>query len=509
MDRPAPHPPFAWRSALVLAGAKLVLHGALAARYGLFRDELYFLDCARHPMWGYVDDAPAIAWLAKLALLLGGSLPAVRILAALAGAGTVLLACLLAREFGGRRFAQVLAGLCVLAAPVFLVEHGLLCVGAFEPLVWLGCVLLLLRIQATGDGRLWLAFGALAGLGVLLKYTMGLVLICMLAGMACTSLRRWLGHRLLWAGAAVAVALFLPTLLWQIRNHWPLLVDLATIRRTHKNVELPPLPFLASQVMMVQPLIALIWIPGLVRLLRRGAFRAPGLFYLFLLGAMMLLRAKDYYLAAAYPLLFAAGAAAWEEALEAWAWTRGSRWPKPVGAGLVAAMVLIGIPPFTPLLAPERLHALHARLGLHENPENSHGPLLQPFSDQFGWRELAQETASIYQALPSETRAVTGIWTANYGEAGAIDWYGPSLGLPPAVCGHNACSFWSFPSKAPTAFIVLGFNRRFLEQGFRSVVQVGSHHHPWGMALENQPIFLCRELNRPFPELWKKTIFWN
>src|SRR5512142_1803362 len=124
MDKTQMIPPIFWWAVLPPMAVKLLVHGITAGRYGYFRDDLYFLDCARHLQWGYVDDAPGIVLVARAALLLGGSLPAVRLLAALPGAAMVFLGCFAARELGGGRWAQVLAGLCLLAAPVFLLEHG-------------------------------------------------------------------------------------------------------------------------------------------------------------------------------------------------------------------------------------------------------------------------------------------------------------------------------------------------------------------------------------------------
>jgi hypothetical protein len=325
-ERPSPLPPLAWNLVLPLAALKILVHALTCNAYGYFRDELYFLDCARHLQWGYVDDAPGIVILHKVALLLGGSLPALRLLAALGGAGTVVVACLMARELGGRRFAQGFAGLCVLAAPIFLGMDSILCVGVLEPMFWVGCAILLARIQRTGNDRLWLGFGALAGAGLLVKYTMGLVLLCFLAAMALTAQRRAFRRAAFWMGAALALLIFLPALLWQVKHAFPLFTDMANIRRIGKNVVLPPLPFLGRQIAFLDPLLLPVWAAGLVALLRRGP-RVLGLFYLLLLGSMMALHAKDYYLAAVYPMLFGAGAVAFERNLEARAWSHGRLWP--------------------------------------------------------------------------------------------------------------------------------------------------------------------------------------
>ena len=504
-------PPVAWGPVLAVVTLKLLVHLAASGSYGYFRDELYFLDCARHLQWGYVDDAPGIVWLFKSGLLLGGSLPVFRALAALGGAVTVLSASLLARELGGRGFAQAFAGLCVLAAPIFLAMDGILCVGAFEPLFWMGCALLALRIARTGESRLWLWFGVVAGLGLLLKYTMGLVLLCFLGAMVLTPMRREFRKPAFWAGVALALLLFLPALVWQVWNHYPLLTDMENIRREGKNVVLGPLAFVKQQIEFLDPLLFPVWLTGLVALLRRREARVLGWFYLLLLGAMILLHGKNYYLAAIYPMLFAAGAVALEAALGRWGWSRDKAWPRAALAGLVAATFLLFVPALVPLLPPQKLLAYQVRLGLKpERVEVNHaGPLDQILGDQFGWPEMAQEVARIYAALPPEERARTGIYAGNYGEAGAINQFGPTLGLPTAICAHQADSYWGLPSVEPVNLICLGCSREGLQGHFDSVTEVAVHHSPWGMAEENRPIYLGRGLRTPLHEIWPRITHWN
>lgn len=504
-------PAMAWLPVLSVVALKLLVHLAARGSYGYFRDELYFLDCARHLQWGYVDDAPGIAVIFKGALFLGGSLPVLRTLAALGGAATVLMAALLARELGGRGFAQAFAGLCVLAAPIFLALDGILCVGTFEPLFWMGCALLALRIARTGNSRLWLGFGVVGGLGLLLKYTMALVLVCFLVAFLLTSLRKELRRPVFWAGAGLALLLFLPALLWQVHHHFPLLTDMENIRREGKNVMLGPLGFLGQQIQLLNPLLLPVWATGLVALLRRRAARALGWFYLLMLGAMIALHGKNYYLAAAYPVLFAAGAVALEQGLDRWGWSRGRAWPGAVLAGAAGALFLLLVPAMVPLLPPQRLLAYER--AIHLKPQraevNHHGPLDQVLGDQFGWPELAQEVARIYASLPPEERARTGIYAGNYGEAGAIDQFGPALGLPPAICAHQADSYWGLPPVEPVNLICLGCSREGLTPQFDSVTEVAVHHSAWGMAEENRPIYLARGLHTPLRVLWPRITHWN
>jgi hypothetical protein len=497
----------------VLVAAKLAIHTASLFRYGFFRDELYFLDCGRHLDWGYSDHAPLIAVYSKIALLLGGSLPALRILPMLAGAAVVVLTVLTARELGGGRFAQAVAGLSVVIAPVFLISSGVLSMNVFEPLFWMGCVLLLIRIVRTGDSRLWLWIGVLAGLGLENKHSMLFFGAALAAGVVLTPLRRELGRRWIWLGGGIALLLFLPNLLWQAANDFPTLETLSNVRETGKNVVLSPGGFLVEQILMLHPLTALIWIPGLVSLLagRLSRFRALGVIYPVLLVVMMGLHAKNYYLAPIYPMLFAAGGATIEGAFSRWRVNADPTWPRAALLTVLALAGLVLLPIFTSFLSPDGLIRYQAMLGIElPKTEVEHvGPLPQIFGDQFGWPELVGQIAEIYQSLPEEERARTGVYASNYGEAGAISHLGPALGIPPAVCAHQSYYLWGPPEFDGDQLIWLQWDREDIESLCESVEQVGEHHHPWGMAEENRPIYLCRGLRESISEMWPRLKHWN
>jgi hypothetical protein len=502
------------RLVAALVAVKLLVHLATAARYGYFRDELYFLDLGRHLDWGYVDTAPLIALYAKLALLLGGSLPVLRTIAAIAGAARVWLTMLLAREMGGGRFAQALAGLCALSAPIYLAVDSILTMNGFESLYWMGCVWCVIRIVRTGDSRLWAAFGILAGLGLENKHSTLFFGAALLLGLLLTAQRRELAKPWFWAGAAIALLIFLPNVLWQVRHHFPTLEDLENVKRMHKNVVLSPVQFVGQQVLLLHPLLLPVWLVGLASLLRGRLSRLCVLAftYLALLGIMIALGAKNYYLAPIYPMLFAAGAVAIESWLGRRAWAQGRLWPKAALVAWVLAAGAMVAPAILPFLQPERLLAYQRAIGLAppKTEVRHEGPLEQRLGDQFGWPELVAEIARIYDSLPPEERARTGIFASNYGEAGAIDLFGPAYGLPPAICAHQNHYFRGPPRPEPENLIWLQWSRQGVQDHCRSVEKVGEHFHPWGMAEENRPIYLCRGLRRSLAEYWTPDFkHWN
>jgi hypothetical protein len=490
----------------------LLIHVLLANRYGYFRDELYFLDCGRHLDWGYVDHAPLIGLVARFALFFGGSLPALRVFPAVAGAVLVALTGLIAWRLGGGRFAQGLAGLAVIVMPIYLGIDSILTMNAFEPLFWMGCVYLLVRILQSGQSRLWIPFGILAGLGLMNKHSTAFFLLAVGVGLLLSPERRELRKPWPWLAGAVASLIFLPNLWWQVQHDFPTLEDLRNVARIGKNVVLGPAAFLGQQVLIIHPVLLPVWLTGLGYLLiaRRGRFRALGFAFAAFFLLLFALRGKNYYLAPIYPMLLAAGAVAIEAGLARRA-RSGGRWPRVAIVTLLLAGGAVTAPLVLPLLAPEQYVAYQAWLGVGPpKTEVSHsGPLPQLFGDQFGWEELTVEVARIYAALSPEERARAAVFANNYGEAGAIDLFGPRYGLPAAISAHQTYFFWGPRGFRGDVVIVLQDNRQSLERLCASVEQAGEHYDPWGMEEENGPIFVCRGLRTPLDELWPRLKNWN
>jgi hypothetical protein len=499
-------PPLAGGVVAVLCAAKLLLHVATSLRnYGYFRDELYFLDLARHLDWGYVDAAPLVAVYARVALALGGSLAALRVLPALAGTALVALSMLLARELGGGRFAQAVAGLAVLLAPGILWTDSLLSMNAFEPLFWIGCLFCVARVARTGDSRWWIPCGALAGLGLENKHSTLLFGAAVAAAVVATRLRRELQSRWIWLGAAVALLLFLPNLIWQATHGFPTLEDLENVRREGKNVVLGPLAFVRQQIVAMHPAFLPLWLGGVVWLLRERRWRVLGATFVVLFATMELAHAKDYYLFPIYPLAFAAGGVA----VEGWSAGRRPAWRAGIFATIVAAGA-VTLPIATWMLPPARFLAYADAIGFrHQKEEVGHaGPLPQPIGDQFGWPELVRDVAAIYDALPPAERSRTGIFTGNYGEAGAINLFGPALGLPTAYSRHQNHWYWGPPPVEYTNLVVLQWSEEDVRDNCASF-EAFPHRVEYGMAEENVPIYLCRGATFDLRRIWSHYHHWN
>ena len=491
---------------IALCATKLLLHIFTSVqRYGYFRDELYYLDVARHLDWGYVDSAPLIAVYARIALWMGGSLAALRILPALAGAGLVALSILMARELGGGRYAQFLAGFSVLLCPAVLLGDSLLTMNAFEPLFWMACILVVARILRTGNSRLWLWFGLLAGLGLENKHSTLSFGFAVTIALLLTHYRREFAKQWIWIAGAIALALFLPNIIWQIRHHFPTIEDLANVRREGKNVVLGPLAFVKEQIIDMHPVLFPVWLAGLVWFLRDRRWRVLGLTFVVFFVLMEVAHAKNYYVFPIYPMLFAGGAVV----IECWLGAR-ARWTRVAVVAVILLATLPAIPLVTWMLPPERLLAYQNAIGYKPAKAEVHqeSMLPQPVADQFGWPEMVSEIAGIYKALPPEERAQTGIWAGNYGEAGAVNEFGPKYGLPRAWSRHQNHWYWGPPPQVFKNLIVIQWSLDDVRDSCTSF-QAFEHYERFGMSEENQPIYLCRGVTFDIQKIWWHSHHWN
>ncbi|HEV2762674.1 MAG TPA: glycosyltransferase family 39 protein, partial [Pyrinomonadaceae bacterium] len=462
--------PLAW--AAVLALVKLALHFSFNGNYGYFRDELYYVACGEHLAFGYPDHAPLIALVTKVArTLLGDSLFALRFFSAVAGAAKVFLTGLIAVELGGRRFAVLLACLCVLVAPAYLAVDNLLSMNAFEPAVWGLCAWLAIRAVRLKAPRLWLWFGVVAGVGLMNKHSMLFFGLAVVTGLLLTRERRVFRGGWIWAGGAVALLIFLPNLVWQVRNDWATVELLRNVGASGKNVVLAPHQFVWEQVFILLPLTAPVWLGGLWFFLfdREGKrFRFLGIAYLVAVALMIALKAKSYYLIPIYPYLFAGGAV-WFESWGASSFARRVvRYAYPCVV-LVCGLVLM--PLALPVLSVENYLRYQNTLGVSPpKAEVGHaGPLPQVYGDQFGWPEMTAKVAEVYHSLPPEERAKAAIFANNYGEAGAVDFFGGRYGLPKAVSPHQSYFLWGHRGYTGEVLIVLGDEREDAEEHCRSV----------------------------------------
>lgn len=492
----APLPAYALREVGAVAVALVAVLLALAGRYGYHRDELYFRQLSDSPAWGYVDQPPLTPLLARGAIaLLGDSVWSLRVPAAVLLGGLALLLALLARELGGRRKAQVVAALGAAGAGPLISGHLLLTASLDWPL-WVLTAWLVCRAVLRGEPRVWLLAGAVAGLGLYNKHLVLLLLLALAAGLLVSGPRRLLGTRWPWLAALVAVVVGSPNLLYQVVHGLPQLQMAGSLTGAAARWV-----FVPGQLLSVGPPGAVVWGAGLVALWRSPRLRpvrAFGTAYVVAAVLLLLVAGQFYYTTGFLLVLYAVGSVAAE------------RWLEQVGGAArrlrtvrlrrllvinVVTSALVALP-----LLPASVLAL------------SPVPLLNPaVGDQVGWPRYVAQVAEVVDALPPGQRARTVLVAENYGEAGALDRYGPDLDLPPVVSGHNALHELARPAEGATTAVVLvqghgqgHVSEELLRRSFGSCTLEARLDNGVGVANEEQgtAVVVCTDPVATWAELW-------
>lgn len=490
------------------------------AGYGVFRDELYFIVCGRHPAWGYVDQPPFIPLITRVSESLFGlhSLALFRTFASLSGATEVALTGLLAWRLGASWWAQALAMSGILLAPMAMGISTTYSTSTFEAIFWMVAVLATIELADLADRGLragrkvalwWIAFGMSAGFGLENKWNEVFFLTCLLAALLMTNQRKLLASKWFPIAVGLMIVLILPNLLWEIRHHWPTLELLHNDQVNGKNARFGPLAFVLNQIMVFGPLMAPLWIGGVLWLLF-GQVAKPlrylGVTYVLYLPLMILLHGKDYYLAAIYPLYFAAGATARDIRFR-------KKWLRlgltPVYVLLNAAFIAFLLPVILPVLPPAQIIAYQARIHLKppKTETETTAELPQLDADMLDWQNKADLLAAAWHSLPPAERASAVIFTENYGDASAVNVYRPDV--PEAISGHQNYFLWGPRMYTGSVMIVFGKDRPTLERDFDSVEEFTRDTNPYVEPYERGPIFICRGLHGNLQTLWPKMKSWE
>lgn len=478
----------------------LLLHAIANPHYGFFRDELYFIICGRHPALGYVDQPPLTPLLAAFSQSFGRSLFLLRFIPAVCAGVAVFISCLFVLELGGGAFAQALTAIVVTLAPVLTANETRLTPDMLEIPLWPLVALLVLRMVKGGSPRQWIVAGGIVGLAAWSKYSVAFFALALVLALFFSVHRRLLLTREFAAGCALAIAIVLPNFVWQAVHGFPMLQVL--LNDAGRLVVTGP-PFLVQQVLVTNPALSIVWIVGLLWLARSPQTRWLAVTYGILIVTMAALDAKNYYPAAIYPYLIAAGAVV----IERWTAVR-SR------IAVAAAALAVSIPavPFVlPVLPLQNYIAyqnavgrvLHVDFGLPDDRRRT--VPIQYYADMLGWPQLVSTVAGVYDSLPAGRRTHTAIFTSNFGEASAIDVYGAAFALPHAISGNN--NFWLWGPQRYSGSTVIEVNAEPAQaRRFFSHVRVAAvFKNPHSMAYENDvPILVCSGIREPLARLWPK-----
>ena len=497
----------------LIAAVRLLLLLLTAKRYGFFGDEMYYLDCADHLDWGYVDQppvAPLLAWFTRH--VLGESLFALHLLPALSGAAKIIITGLIARELGAKRLGMALAALATTCVLIYWPLDHLFTMNTFEPLVWMGCALVVIRVVKTGNQRLWIWFGVLAGIGMQTKYSMGFFGLGILVGLILTSERKVFASKWFWIAGAVALAIWMPNIIWNLQHHWPFIELMRNVQTSGRDTKLGPIAFIVQQIMVLGPITFPFWLAGALFLLFAGnakPYRILGWTFLTVFGVLLILKGKDYYVVPGYPIVFAAGGVVFERIWQ----RRGWRWVTPALAVLMVAEIILYLPYAIPVLPVDSFLRYLEKVPLHGQPsEKSHAAGAMPhyYTWDFGWEEMVDAVAKAYYSLPPEDRAKTAIYGQHFGQAGAVDLFGKKYGLPKAISGHLNYWLWGPRDYTGEIVIVIGSMPEGERRNFEQVEVAATFDNPHGYPWERRPILICRHLKEgTLLQLWPRLKHWD
>jgi 4-amino-4-deoxy-L-arabinose transferase-like glycosyltransferase len=476
----------------LLAAVKFILHLLTNHNYGFHRDELATLHAARNLAWGFISYPPFAPFLGSIELkLFGATTVGFRVFSALSQAIVMVIAGLMAKEFGGSRRVQILAALGAGINVLSIIQGALFQYVAFDFLWVVLLAYFIIRLLNTDDARWWLAIGAVIGLGMMTRYTMGVYVIALVLSTLLTSARKYLKSKWLWIGALIAFLIFLPNLLWQIQHDFISLDYQSAIHERDVSIGRAD-GYLPEQLLMANPFMLPFWIAGLLFCFRESKYKMIGFMYLFPVLTFLILQGRGYYPAPTYVMLVAAGMFVFDR----WLLTL-NRKPALLYRTLGWFALLLGF-------------IVVAVLGLPIAPVNStvwniNREVHDDFAEQIGWRELTESVADVYHSLPEEELTRVGILAGNYGEAGALDLYGPEYNLPKVISPVN--SFWMQgpPPEAIDVLIVVGYPDNSASSYFNSCELVGAVSNQYGVIneeVELRDIYICKGLRKPWSEMW-------
>lgn len=488
------------RVAISLSVVVGAFHLAVANRYDLFRDELYFIVCGRHPAFGYADQPPLVPIVAAVTYAAEAQTWLVRLPAVFAATALVWVVVAFIRLLGGRDAAAWIGGIAAALAPMLMGLTATLNTTTFEPLAWTIVAYGLARAVLLADRRAVLWAGVAAGLAMEAKYALPLWLLSLAVALALFPERRILRYAELWIGLAIALLVAMPSVIWQAAHGFPF----AELVRNagEKDVAVTPLAFAVNQILVFDPLFAPIWLCGLgapffMRDLR--PLRFVGVAFAITATAIIAGHGKDYYLAPAYPSLLAVGAVAVERLVR-------GRTVRVCYMVVASAVALVGAPLALPILAPDALVAYEERIHVraHGQEQGDDGDALpSTFADMLGWHDYVREVGLAFSALPPGERARTAVLVDNYGEAAALDVYGFVYHLPPALSGHNQYFFWAQRGQHPVNLLRIQSHPERLRPYCKQMTELGTTRSRYARGFENgRTIAYCRGLHPSLPTIW-------
>jgi hypothetical protein len=491
----------AWGMITAFVIIKLLVHFLTNTNYEVHRDGLLYIELGKHLSWGYQSVPPSIAVFANISrLLFGDTVFGIGFFPAIVGALSLIIIGIMVREMGGNKMAQFIALLAFLTSPAFLRSNTLFQPVSFDEFYWLLLAFLIFRLINTERPVYWIWIGAAAGLAFLNKYSVVFYMTAFLVSIFFSPLRKWLKSPYPYISAGIALLIALPNLIWQYKHEWPVVSHMSELAETqliHVRIDV----FLLEQLMMNIPAV-IIWIPGLIFILltREGKkYRILGLTYLLTVTQLIVLRGKPYYTLGLYPMLFAFGGFTLDR------WFQGKlAFVSYMAIAINLIIALVSLPVSLPVLKPEKFIRYTQITGTENSQrweEGEYHELPQDYADMIGWEELAQIVSDAYYSLTPAERERCTIFANNYGEAGAINFYGKKMGLPPAISFNDSYLIWAPDSIPGDCMIKVGESDDVVEM-YNDVKIAGRISTPYAREY-GVPVYLFKNPKSDFSSYYK------
>ena len=495
-------------SALIfLSLFKFLLLLLFAGNYGLFRDEYYYLECSKHLSFGYVDQPPlSILILAVSRTLFGESILGIRVFAYIAGSVTVFVSGLLARELGGSKFAQSLTAITVLFCGVILGTSGYYSMNVFDVLFSGLLFYYIIKLINRDDPKIWYTIGILFGIALQNKLTPLFIAFGLAAGLLLTKERKHFLRKEIYLGALIALLIFLPHIIWQIANGFPT-IEFMRNAAMHKNQHMSILEFSKNASFELNPGFVIFIITAFYFFFFNEAgkrYKIIGVLFAAVFLVFVFNNGKPYYMGVLYTVMLAAGSVGADILI-----TRFLKyWVRPILLLLMLPSIILVTPFAVPVLKVDSFINFSEFVGLKPGvgERSEQGILPQFYADRFGWKEMVSKTAEVYNRLSPEEKKKAVIIAQNYGEAGAVDYFGKEYGLQKVYSFHNSYWLWGPPSDWEGGIaIVMGLNKEYCGEFFEEVELAAVHQNKYGMPYENLKIFLCRKTKMSVNKIWERV----
>ena len=494
-----------WFIPICFALVKFVFHLPVLTNYGFHHDELYFIACGNHLSFGYVDHPPLVPWLARFSLeVFGHSLFGLRILALISVTSALFVVGITVWRMGGRKYAQGLTCLLMLFTPVYLRIANQFCIASFELLLW--CLIFLIIVEIVNKNKiyLWIVLGILIGIGLLIKFSTMFLIFGLLVGMVITPFRKHFKSPCFYTSLSIALVIFLPNLIWQIIYGWPTLMFMVNLNKYVMN-DISRIQFVLGQFLYINPFFSFMWIVGLIFLFyyHKKKYQIISWTWISMFLLLLIAKSKIYYLSSSYPILFAGGGIA----IVNWTVARGKKWIYYIVAAFLFLGGILLAPISVPLLPIATLdkyvHIITANK--FENIYEITGDL----RGMFGWKERVSAVSEVYNSLSEEEKTRTAIFALGYGNAGAVDYFGPAYGLPKAYCLNMTYWMWGCPEQDDDIIIGVGYSEETMRSMFKQVLVVQEieleNVNPWETPFI---VTLCRKPIYSYKDIWESYRPW-